>query len=255
MDNQIQNCVTTYSIPTEHEMMVFQTMAKQAVDSKLYGRLDMAGVMTIMLAARELSIPVMQALNGGLNIIQGKIEISARMMSALIRKHGHSISIKESTDTSCTLVGRRKDTGDTATTSYTLEEAKNAGLVKQGGGWVKNPKDMCFARAMSRLARQLFSDCIGIGYVEGEIRATEAEIVVPEDLPREVVIEDDQKLYNDYMCLFPQEDAELANKYLESAMAHFGWTKAKTLTEFLKDTLHLREKFNVWKSRRTGVVK
>ena len=77
-------------LPTDHEMQVFTLMAKQAVDSKLYkGVGDMPAVMTIILSARELSIPPMQALNGGLNIIQGKIEISARMMNALIRRAGH----------------------------------------------------------------------------------------------------------------------------------------------------------------------
>lgn len=161
-------------IPTDHEMMVFNTMATQAVESKMYkGIGDQAGVMMIMLSARELGISPMQALNGGLNIIQGKVEISARMMGALIRKAGHSISIVESTDTLCTLKGTRADNGDTLEATYSVIEAQKAGLIRNGGGWTKCPKDMCFARAISRLARQLFADVIGIGYVEGEIKATE----------------------------------------------------------------------------------
>ena len=109
------------------------------------------------------------------------------MMNAMIRRAGHSITIKESTETSCTLTGRRADNGDSATTSYTLAEAQKAGLVKPNGGWTKNPKDMCFARAMSRLARQLFSDVIGIGYIEGEIKATECEVVIPDDILHEPI--------------------------------------------------------------------
>jgi len=155
----MSDLVVRSGAPSEHEMMVFQTMAKAAVDSKMYkGVGEQAGVMMIMLSARELGIPPCQALNGGINIINGKAEISARMMSALIRKAGHEIRIKESTENLCVLVGTRKDTGESQEASFSLEEAQRAGLVKIGGGWAKWPKDMCFARALSRLARQLFSD-------------------------------------------------------------------------------------------------
>src|ERR1041385_1395188 len=105
---------TSHLVPSDHEMMVYNVMAEQAVSSKMYrGIGDKAGVMMIMLAARELQIPPMQALNGGINIINGKVEISARMMSALIRKAGHIIKIKESTDEHCILIGKRCDTGET----------------------------------------------------------------------------------------------------------------------------------------------
>ncbi len=156
-------------LPSEHEMDVYRTMAKGAITSGMY-KGNEHGVIMIMLAARELGIPPMAALNGGIHLIQGKVEISARMMSALIRKAGHSLMVKESTDDICVVEGVRVDNGNRFTASYTLQDAQKAGLVRSGGGWTKFPKDMCFARAMSRLARQLFSDVIGIGYVEGEIQ-------------------------------------------------------------------------------------
>ena len=127
---------TAPAIPTEHEMMVYHTMAEQAVSSKMYrGVGEKSGVMMIMLASRELGIPPMAALNGGLNIINGKVEISARMMSALIRKSGHQITTQECTDLKCTLMGKRHDTGETQTASFSIEEAQRAGLIKQGGLW------------------------------------------------------------------------------------------------------------------------
>jgi len=156
-------------LPTEHEMMVFKTMAKGAVSSGLYKGKEESIIM-IMLAARELGIPPMQALNGGIFIIQGSVVISARMMGALIRKSGHSFEVVESTDKNCTLRGQRIDqSGDCIECSFSIEDARKAFLVKPGSSWEKYPKDMCFARAISRLARQLFSDIIGMGYVEGEI--------------------------------------------------------------------------------------
>lgn len=240
------------SIPSEHEMMVYHTMAEQAVSSKMYrGIGERAGVMMIMLSARELGIPPMQALNGGINIINGKAEISARMMSALIRKNGHEIKIKEISDTSCTLIGIRADTKQQEEASFTVADAQKAGLVKPGGGWVKCPKDMCFARALSRLARQLFSDVIGIGYVEGEIKASEAELSLPDDIPSIEVHnpEQEQEELQKLLELFDKEDRFLVMEYIQVVMKHFEWSQAQCVKKFLEEK-DLIDKFNKWKSKR-----
>ncbi len=239
------------SIPTEHEMMVYHTMAEQAVSSKMYrGIGEKSGVMMIMLSARELGIPPMQALNGGINIINGKAEISARMMSALIRKAGHEIKIKESSDTSCTLIGKRCDTGETEESSFTIEDAQKANLVKPGGGWVKCPKDMCFARALSRLGRQLFSDVIGIGYVEGEIKG-EVEVIIPEEPMKEIPYnpEEDAENLQKVLEMFDREERFLVLEYMEVVMKHFGWSKAECAKKFLEEK-SLVEKFTQWKNKR-----
>ena len=250
-------------IPSDHEMTTFQVMAKCAVDSKMYkGAGDLNGVMMIMLAARELGISPVMSLNGGLNIINGKVEISARMMNSLIRRAGHSIKILESTDTGCKLFGTRADNGDTAEASYTLAEAQKAGLVKPGGGWTKNPKDMCFARALSRLARQLFPDVIGAGYVEGEIPAKEkwdhpfmAEPKArkePEPESVEVEVVDQRPLIEQYLELFSDEDASKATEYKNIVRKHFKWDDEKVYMELLKDPAATVAKFNSWKEKQNA---
>lgn len=245
-------------VPSEHEMMVYHTMAEQAVSSKMYkGIGDKAGVMMIMLSARELGIPPMQALNGGINIIQGKVEISARMMNALIRKAGHQIITKECTDTSCTLLGVRWDTGETHTTSFTMADAQKAGLIKSGGGWTKFPKDMCFARALSRLARQLFSDVIGIGYVEGEIgqsvdqKNSNCDPIIQEPLlvQEETDVKTEAEWLEKFTVLFEKQDKYLAMEYLKIVKTHFEWNTCQAVQELLKDQKKLFEKFNGWKSK------
>lgn len=240
-------------VPQEHEMMVFQTMAAQAVDSKMYrGIGDKAGIMMIMLSARELGISPMAALNGGLNIINGKVEISARMMSALIRKAGHQISIKESTATECVLMGLRGDTGEVQSASFSIQEAQLAGLVKGGGGWVKWPKDMLFARALSRLARQLFSDVIGIGYVEGEISSSESKFSREEVLnceESEIINYEPKYGSGDFTDGFPEEDKALAEKYLQACASHFKWNTSDTVEELFKDMEKTKESFNKWKMK------
>ncbi len=170
MTNEI-SCIQSNLLPNQHEMQVFQIMAKQSAASGFYKSIGgEAQIMSILLVARELSIPPMLALSGGVWNINGKLEISARMMNTLIRRNGHSLQIIESNDKICTIEGKRKDNGDCFRTTFTIEDAQKAGLIRSGGNWTKYPTDMLFARALSRLARQLFSDCVAGCYVEGEIR-------------------------------------------------------------------------------------
>lgn len=238
-------------VPGEHEMMVFHTMAETAVSSKMYkGIGEKAGVMMIMLSARELGISPMQALNGGLNIINGKVEISARMMNALIRRSGHKIVVQEFNEKRCMITGQRCDSGEQQSCTFTIEEAQKAGLVKPGGGWTKWPKDMLFARALSRLARQLFSDVIGIGYVEGEIQASDAQIIMPEQIQETEVIEDETEFLENYQQLFDKEDKFLAMEYLKMVKEHFNWSIIETVKEFMKDQKKMFDKFQAWKSKR-----
>lgn len=252
----VSSQLSTNAIPSDHEMMVYQTMAEQAVSSKMYrGIGEKAGVMMIMLSARELGIPPMQALNGGINIIQGKVEISARMMSALIRKAGHMITVKELEVTHCILIGKRCDTGEMQTSSFSIQEAQLAGLVKAGGNWSKWPKDMCFARALSRLSRQLFSDVIGIGYVEGEIsmqptiQPCEAESICVDSFvsKEELLIQTECLDETKYKEMFSPEEQEAAVEYLNIVRSHFGWSVDRTLQEFVKDKNKTIEKFTSWR--------
>lgn len=157
-------------IPSDRELQAMQLMAKNATQSKFFNTLNgESGILSIMLYAKELGLPLMQCLFGGMHNIQGKIELSSRLMNSMIRKAGHRIEIIESTDVKCVLKGTRKDTEETCTVSMTIEDAKRAGIVKSTGGWVNWPSDMLFARVISRLARRLFADVIGTAYVEGEI--------------------------------------------------------------------------------------
>jgi hypothetical protein len=161
--------------------------------------------------------------------------------------------VKEASDEACVLVGTRCDTGETQETSFTLEDAKKAGLVKVGGGWTKFPKDMCFARALSRLARQLFSDVIGIGYVEGEIVAREAAIGLPDDLPQieHLPLETDEALLSRLLDIFDKEDKFLVMEYMNVVMKHFEWTQPQCVKKFLEEK-SLIDKFTAWKQKRVS---
>lgn len=168
------------SVPTNEELKSYQIIAEIASSNPHWKKLGGGGteaqvvatILSVMLLARELGIAPMQAISGGINNIQGKFEISARIMNQLIRKHGHKIQVKMLNNEVCCIWGKRKDTGEEQEASYHIEEAARAGLIRDGGGWKKNPQDMLFARAISRIARRLFPDCIGGCYIEGELQET-----------------------------------------------------------------------------------
>lgn len=156
------------------------------------------GVMTMIHKALEIGLKPLDALIGGdMTCINGKIELSAQAMNALIRRNGNRIETLESTEQKCTVKGTRASTGETETVTFTIEDAKRAGILSNQA-WQKYPKAMLYARAISTLGRRLFPDVIRGIYVEGEIsQAIEAECAKKEDFskakkePKKIVSEEE----------------------------------------------------------------
>lgn len=228
---------TQLMLPTEGELKSYNIVATVASQNPYWRKVGgngtneqiVATILSVMLLARELGISPIQAISGGINNVNGKFEISARIMNQLIRKHGHRIQVKISTDEICVIWSKRKDTGEEHTSEYQIQEAARAGLIKDGGGWKKCPKDMLFARSISRLARQLYPDCIGGCYVEGELQETMqgkvvSEIEIPnlEEVNTEsvtshepIVLELPENLIHERVNQFIQETALQNKKSIE----------------------------------------
>lgn len=161
------------------ENKAMQEAAKQLMLLPCYAKYKPEEMVAILMQAKILNIDPFEALNSDLFILNGKVGMYSQAMGARIRRRGHSITKDPVSDNKkCILNGRRADNGDTLRTSYTIEEAEAAGLVRPGSNWTKHPADMLFARAMSKLSRQLFPDVIRRGtYSEGEI-----EEIVPDSV-------------------------------------------------------------------------
>lgn len=147
-----------------------QTMCKKLMQTKHYQAMGEAGIFAIIQKAKSLNMNPIDALGGSLYFVQGKVGMSTEAMNALIRRAGHSITKDPKSNNSiCILHGRRADNGDTWTCSFSLEDAKRAGLMKNM--FEKYPGVMLFNRCMSMLARQLFPDIIkGAGYTHDELK-------------------------------------------------------------------------------------
>ena len=142
-----------------------------------------AETMAAILYGRELGIGPMTSLQQ-ITVIKGKPGASPELMRALVRRAGHSITATEATDTVCVLEGKRSDDRTVERSTFTMDDAKRAGLAG-GGAWKTYPKAMLMARATSQLCRSLFADVIsGISYTPEELQSIDArpaqsEQVVP----------------------------------------------------------------------------
>ena len=128
----------------------------------------------IIFAAKNLNIPIDIALRG-FYVVAGKIEMRSGLMAQIIRSHGHTIICEQSSEKVCVLKGIRKDNATTWISTFSIQDAIRAGLYddKKFNVWRRFPQRMLYARALSALARDLFSDILAGVYVEGEISGDE----------------------------------------------------------------------------------
>lgn len=144
-----------------------------------------AAVAAAMLRANELGISPMQGL-AQIHVIKGRPGLAAELMRALVLAAGHEIWTEENTVTRVTLCGRRTGSDHVEKVTWTMDDAKRAGL---GGGdnWRKYPRAMLLARATSEMCRLTFADVIaGMSYSTEELQDLgddELEVGQPDEEP------------------------------------------------------------------------
>lgn len=119
-------------------------------------------VLAIVLAGAELKLAPMQAIRG-MNIINGRVSLSADLMGALVKNSPicEYLQLKESTGSVATYATKRKGEPGETVLSFTIEQAKAAGL--NGDNWRKYPEAMLRARALSAICRAVYPDlCVGL---------------------------------------------------------------------------------------------
>jgi 5'-3' exonuclease len=165
--------------PVEYEraldprsMQDARILAKDLHQSNLFsGYGSPQGVLSTVMFGRELGLPAIASLRG-IHIIEGKHGLSAQTMVALVMKSGFAEYFERvsSDATHATFVTKRKGARREQEITYTIEQARQAGLVKDKSAWVKDPESMCIARATSRLCRLEYSDVTGGLYTPDELR-------------------------------------------------------------------------------------
>lgn len=123
-------------------------------------------VLVAVQTGAELGLKPMQSLQG-ISVINGRPGVWGDAMRALVISHPEFEDLHEDKqDTQCTVTLKRRGRSAVVTT-FTMEDAKKAGLAGKQGPWQTAPKRMLQMRAFAFAARDLFADALkGIKSIE-----------------------------------------------------------------------------------------
>lgn len=142
-------------------------------------------VYVAILWGQELGFSPVQAVNS-IIVIQGTPTLTANTIKALIASRGGTLTPTEWTDKLCKIEMTRPG-WTKATYSYSIDEASQAGLSTKDN-WKRMPKDMLFARAVSRGARNMWADVLKGIYSTEEMRdSVEVEYRHVPEAPRATI--------------------------------------------------------------------
>jgi hypothetical protein len=126
-------------------------------------------ILAVILTGREMGMQAMQALRSFWISPDGRLAMYSESMLGRMRQHGFKVQWLSDTSAKCEAVFTRPD-GDTYTSTFTIEEARQAGLIKDRGNWEKYPKAMLRARVIATAWRVLAGDISGgVAYAKEEI--------------------------------------------------------------------------------------
>lgn len=138
-----------------------------------------ADCMAIVLAGAELGLAPMQSIRA-LVLIKGKPTLSADAMGALVKSRRdvcQYLLLKASDATRATYETQRLGDPAPTTMSFTIDEAKAAGLAGNDN-WRKFPAAMLRARALSAICRAVYPDLL-LGVYDPDELAPEPRDVTP----------------------------------------------------------------------------
>ncbi len=127
-----------------------EKLAKHFVQSGLFGigQNSFSQSVIKMLAGKELGIAPFTAVKE-IYIIEGKLALSAHLIGALIKKTGlYNYKIIEHNNNKCS-IDFTKNNELLGNSTFTIDDAKTAGLIKDKGAYQKIPKNMLYARALT----------------------------------------------------------------------------------------------------------
>lgn len=160
---------TAIAIAETRDLMTMAgTLAKSAlIPSALRGKPE--DVFVILQTGAELGLSPMQALRG-IHVIEGKASLGADLIVGQCIKRKdvcEYFSLTNSTDAIATYETKRVGAPSATKISFSIEQARNAGLLNKGN-WSKYPAAMLRARCATALARAVYPDLAMGLYEPGE---------------------------------------------------------------------------------------
>lgn len=150
--------------PQAWEMIT--ALAPAVYRSRLFGVKSAEQAMTIMLKGHELGLNPTASFEF-IDVINGKPSLKPRGMLALLHDHPECAEIKvedipesKGQPQACRVYMKRRN-GFEYTVTFSMEDAKRAGLLKDSSGWAKYPANMLRWRALGFCADIVFPDILG----------------------------------------------------------------------------------------------
>jgi len=150
-----QNALTTYVKPelTPSVWSMIKEIAPVIHTSRMFGVASVEAAAATMLKGHELGLSFTASFEF-VKVIQGKPELIPRGALALLHNSPiiEKMEIKRLTDGSGKFTGfsctMRRVNGFEYTATWTMEDARRAGLIKPDSGWANYPENMCLWRAV-----------------------------------------------------------------------------------------------------------
>jgi len=135
-------------------------------ESRLYQRKfrNADEIVICAMAGRERGLGLFSSL-ANIHIIEGQPAFSSHILVGFARQHPDCewFRMVESTDQSATFETKRRGSPQAETCTYTIDDAKQSGVWRNGGNWAKRPKQMLRKQAAVELARAVYQDaCAGL---------------------------------------------------------------------------------------------
>lgn len=181
-------------------------------------------VIAVMMKGKEMNLPTMFALDH-LFPVNGKIGFDNQCMEALILDSGLLDTldiIQNDNPISCTVKMKRKGMDYVHSETYTLEDAKIAGLYPSKDNWKKYPKQCCKARAYTNCGRVMFADITGGMYTVDEL--SNGSLTEYVEIPSTELGNDSTQVVEKVIDTF---DPESGFEYLRGAIEKMSKTKCK----------------------------
>lgn len=234
--------VRNESLPSTFEEL--NNMATAFVKSGMFqDTKQVAQAIVKIQAGRELGLPPVYSMQN-INMIRDRLASSANTLATLVKKSGrYNYRVKEHSDTICSITFYERE-GDkwveVGTSTFTMEDAKRADLIKPGGGWTKYPRAMLFSRAISQGARMYCPDAIGGMYTDEEMTSIPVSETTKVDVTTGEIIPDAEQGKKDIEELWLEDTPEpITDRQLKKLFAS---AKEKGIEALMKD--------EIW--RRTG---
>ena len=246
---------STQSLPMGDELKNMIDLCNTLAKAPFYVKIGPAGVLAICLTARELGLPLMSCLNGGLHTFDGKVTISSQMMNLMIINAGHFINVLHNGEDYCEIEFERSDRpGRNAKFiyRYTIQDAEKAGYLKKDN-WIKQRKAMLFARCLSGGGRIWMPDVFLGVYVMGELNDDpKMEEAVVEHIhvhnEPQVVVYQQEKPKVEHVVFEPE-----ALAYIDFLVDKTDWGKDRIVEWATNNSEQFTQKFEAWLQQKATI--